>query len=496
MNRHVTAWKAVLAGVFALSVFWAGDVRAEGDWQVVNAKDPPCARVGHGMTTLPDGRILLFGGEDDAQNIYNDLFAYDSEEWTPVTALNTPPAARRNQCVWYHDGRMYIHGGVAKNHEVLEDLWAFDIAKKEWSELQTGGTKPAPRYGHAATPLADGSVVLTGGMDQDDNSLKDAWKLNTDKTYTSLGNAPVALADHAAQRAGDVIYLFGEPDKVITYDTKTSQWTELGGGPPLSGAATSALGENGKGQKVVYIFGGVDKNGAESDVVYEYNTSTGFLSQRRERMPFPQKRAASATLSSSNLDAVIFGGMSNSLYINKTIKFTKKGHIGAPISWGSGKIAALFADYGSGNGIWSHDGSGWQRVTDWTPAKVQPWKDNGRLAGIFSNYGSGNGIYSYDDSVWTRLTDWVPAAMAPLGTNDLAAVFTDYGTAGNGIWKYSGGTSSWTRISDWVPDTISSSGDYLTASFTDYASDGNGVWKYQDGAWSRISDWTPQEPKP
>lgn len=118
------------------------------------------------------------------------------------------------------------------------------------------------------------------------------------------------------------------------------------------------------------------------------------------------------------------------------------------------------------------------------------------MAGIFSNYGSGNGLYSYDDSAWTRLTDWTPTAMTPLGTSDLAAVFTDYGASGNGIWKYSGGSSSWQRLTDWVPDTISSSGDYITATFTNYESSGNGVWKYQGSGWTKLTDWIPKEPQP
>jgi len=489
MKKKVRALKSILVFVFALLVLWEGNVWGEADWQVIDAANSPDARIGHGMTTLPDGRILLFGGENDAQNIYNDLFAYDSKQWSPISSTNTPPAARRDQVTWYRDGKLYIHGGVAKNHEMLDDLWAFDVAKKEWAKMQTGTTKPPARYGHAATPLDDGSVVLTGGMDKDGNSLKDAWKLNTDKTYTSLGNAPIALANHAAQLAGDVIYLFGEPEKVVTYNTKTNIWTETAGGPPISGAATSSQGENGKGQKIVYIFGGVDKNGAESDIVYEYNTATNGLTQRKERMPFPQKRAAAASLNASNLEVIVFGGISNCLYTNKTIKFTKKNNIGAPMTWGSSKIAALFADYGSDSGVWSHDGSGWGRLTDWQPAQMSGCGTAGIIAS-FNDYGSGNGLWSYEDSAWRRLTDWFPANFVAYGNGDKAAQFTDYGT-GNGIWKYSG--ENWTKLTDWTADRMVTVGNYnLAGSFSKYGSD-NGIWSHSGTAWTRISEWVPAQ---
>ncbi len=74
------------------------------------------------MVTLPDGKVILFGGEDDAQNIYNDLFAYDSGQWSPIPAAGTPPKERKNQSAWLLDGRLYIHGGVGKNSQHFDDL--------------------------------------------------------------------------------------------------------------------------------------------------------------------------------------------------------------------------------------------------------------------------------------------------------------------------------------------------------------------------------------
>ena len=281
------------------------------------------------MTTLPDGRILLFGGEDDPQNIYNDIFAYDSKQWSPITSVNTPPAARRNQTTWYRDGKLYIHGGVAKNHEMLDDLWAFDIAKKQWAEVQTGANKPLPRYGHAAIPLSDGSVILTGGTDAKGFSMKDTWKLNADKTYTLLGYCPVAMTKHVVQLVDGVMYLFGEAEKVVTYNISTNKWTELAGGPPISSAATSALGVNPAGQKIIYLFGGVDKNDAESSAVYEYNTSTKTVSQRTEHMPFTHSEGACAGLADNSI--LFFGGKGNSQYINTTFLFTGARSINNPV---------------------------------------------------------------------------------------------------------------------------------------------------------------------
>jgi len=86
--------------------------------------------------------------------------------------------------------------------------------------------------------------------------------------------------------------------------------------------------------------------------------------------------------------------------------------VGAPIAWGNGKIAALFANYGTGNGIWSNDGNSWQQLTDWQPIQMI---GNGStsLGSSFNNYGSGNGVWKYRNGSWTRLTDWMPSDANP-----------------------------------------------------------------------------------
>jgi hypothetical protein len=97
------------------------------------------------MVTLSDGKVILFGGEDDAQNMYNDLFAYDSGQWNPITVINTPPQERKNQSAWFFDGKVYIHGGVGKNSQPFDDLWRYDPTTGEWVEVQIAGNKPSAR---------------------------------------------------------------------------------------------------------------------------------------------------------------------------------------------------------------------------------------------------------------------------------------------------------------------------------------------------------------
>ncbi len=51
------------------------------EWTTVNSTNPPSARYGHSLTTLPDGKVLLYGGENSSMDMYNDLYSYDNGQW-------------------------------------------------------------------------------------------------------------------------------------------------------------------------------------------------------------------------------------------------------------------------------------------------------------------------------------------------------------------------------------------------------------------------------
>jgi len=209
-------------------------------------------------------------------------------------------------------------------------------------------------------------------------------------------------------------------------------------------------------------------------------------------------------------------------------------NVGTPISWGDAKIAALFSDYGSSNGIWSNDGSTWSRLSDWKPAQMIRSAEGGIVVS-FNQYGEGgNGIWNYNGSSWNRLTDWFPTNMTAYGDNKLAGKFSDYGSSGNGVWSHDGtgwtritewlpegmaavdgklygvfaqydsgngiwknnAGTSWDRITDWIPDRIGTWGARLVAVFSNYGGSGNGLWIYENGSWRRATEWVPVQVHP
>jgi N-acetylneuraminic acid mutarotase len=227
-----------------------------------------------------------------------------------------------------------VHAGKSKT-QFFNDLWSYDPQTKQWAEIQTSGTKPSARYAHTATLLADETVLLLGGKTPTGLPLPEAWKLNTDHTYTQLSNPPMGLSHHTAHRVNNEVYVFGEPNKTFVYDVTEDKWSTLPEGPPLWGYATSALGENKAGEKNIYIFGGIHKYEYESNVVYEFNTASKTISQRQEYMPFTHSSGSAATLlpqkDSQAIKILFFGGKSNNKIINTTFLFS-------PVSYEIGDV--------------------------------------------------------------------------------------------------------------------------------------------------------------
>lgn len=69
------------------------------------------------------------------------------------------------------------HAGAGK---MLEDAWVFDINDKRWSKVRAesnDAATPAPRGWFAAASDTDTSIVVVGGLGEDNERLSDAWRL-------------------------------------------------------------------------------------------------------------------------------------------------------------------------------------------------------------------------------------------------------------------------------------------------------------------------------
>ena len=285
----------------------------EGDWTMMNPTNAPDARYGHSMVTIPDGRVMLFGGEGAHQNLFNDLIVYNNNNWEYVTPVNDPPEPRRDHEAWMQGNIMYIYGGIGED-ALFNDMWSYDISDNEWNEVALSGTRPCARYGQSNTPVSDGSILILGGTNSDGVKLNDFWRVSDTHTFEQLPNAPRFYSHQIAHLINDdILLVFGEVGRLGLYQISAGMWGETSGGLPISGFASSCVASNDIGEEIIFTFGGKDADGNDIDVVYEVNTVTGEITMRDDPLPGTLSNGAVAKYygnnKNNNFHVLLMGGI-------------------------------------------------------------------------------------------------------------------------------------------------------------------------------------------
>jgi hypothetical protein len=225
------------------------------------------ARATATATLLADGKVLVAGGMGD---VTDGAPAVDTAElYDPSTSTSTPTAAMTivrggHTATLLPNGKVLIAGGetlggVTSSAELYDPLSGTFTA--------TGGMS-VPRYGHTAIPLPNGKVLITGGG----NCNSGCIYLNTAElydpatgTFTSTGNMNAQREYHTATllNTGNALIAGGVgPAGVGTtsaelYDPSTGTFTLTGSMTTGRESFAAAPLSNGKVLVVGGLVGGV-----------------------------------------------------------------------------------------------------------------------------------------------------------------------------------------------------------------------------------------------
>lgn len=137
-------------------------------------------RSGHSATLLLDGSVLVIGGhadddETDGPNAFDTTEIYDPQVGTfsPGPKLSTKRNSHAASLL--PDGSVLVAGGLDENENTLNTTEIYSPTTKSFAPGPSLSTK---RYGHSASHLLDG-VLVVGGMDENNN------KLNTTEFYST-----------------------------------------------------------------------------------------------------------------------------------------------------------------------------------------------------------------------------------------------------------------------------------------------------------------------
>jgi hypothetical protein len=121
-------------------------------------------RQSHTATRLPNGQVLIVGGYDGQERhqilATAELYDPESRQFRPTGSLHI--ARQVHDAVLLADGQVLIVGGI-NDEGVQATAELYDPASETFTLV---GEMQTPRLQHRATLLADGQVLITGGVDQ------------------------------------------------------------------------------------------------------------------------------------------------------------------------------------------------------------------------------------------------------------------------------------------------------------------------------------------
>lgn len=231
-----------------------------GDWEKTTSL--PSRREGPVLLALPDGRALLTGGmtgEDGGPTAYSSTYVFDPADrsWLQSGLLNT--ARTGAAAAVLADGRILVAGGLYIDRTGQSDLDSselWDPASGSWSST---GPLAGTRVDASAATLADGRVLVVGGVASNGDQAQQAaaevydpetgrWSSAGTLATARSGFALVALADGGAIVVGGFGGLapraVGRVSTVERFDPVSNTWSPAQDFPgPVAGATGIRLAD-------------------------------------------------------------------------------------------------------------------------------------------------------------------------------------------------------------------------------------------------------------
>ena len=243
------------------------------------SESSPSPRSGATATTDGSGRVLLFGGYEEASDgrrrVVNDLWAFKDNVWTLLDAggpTGVCPGPRLCSASFVDGGELVVCGGWDPQESgtggvILDDVWMWDISGSSGWKKCSDPMPQGPTSRHAACAVGSTAVVHT--FRSHDNVL--VWEPST-KTFReqfASGEVPSSRGLHVA---APVVTSSGAPG--------------------------------------VAIFGGADKTGSMCNDAFVLDTASWVWSRSASDskvLPSPRAGAAGASTSDGRFLVVVGG---------------------------------------------------------------------------------------------------------------------------------------------------------------------------------------------
>ncbi|MFH1725132.1 MAG: kelch repeat-containing protein, partial [Elusimicrobiota bacterium] len=257
-------------------------------WTTSGASSLASPRQQHTATLLPNGKVLVAGGWNGGSDL-STAELYDPVEGTWTATDSLAVARNVHTATLLPNGKVLVAGGYGSGTP-LSTAELFDPSVGTNGEWATTDSMSDGRYGHTATLLHNGKVLIAGGF-----GLDGGGELSTAELYdpsagswSTTNPMPDVLGFHTATLLpdGKVLVAGGDSDPGVTdhaglYDPTSGNWTATGSMSEQRYYHTATLLPNGK----VLVAGGFNGSYLSTAELFDPSegtwTTTDSLAQAR-----------------------------------------------------------------------------------------------------------------------------------------------------------------------------------------------------------------------
>jgi len=184
----------------------------------------------HTATLLPDGRVLVAAGLKSPLRgaTLNSAELYDPTTGTWTLAAPLAEARYGHAASLLSDGEVLVAGGWTIGGPALGSVELYNPVTNSWSNT---GSLNFPRYYHTAVTLLEGSVLVAGGFNNGSNQLPGEIYDPTSGTWMIVGKATFSpafltstlLFDGRVLLAAGTTFSFTTA-KAQVYDPLSNKW--------------------------------------------------------------------------------------------------------------------------------------------------------------------------------------------------------------------------------------------------------------------------------
>jgi hypothetical protein len=271
---------------FLLAVFLALPAIAQTGGTFRPAGNMTTPRFLHTSTLLADGRVLIAGGQRVEAGTFPSFFKtltsaelYDPSTgtFTPTGDMLTPRTAYSGTFTLLPDGKVLVTGGEGIDGNVVATAELYDPITGQFTLT---GNMTMPRSGHTATLLNSGKVLIAGGWFRTDFLTSAELYDPLTGAFTATGSMNRPWADTATLLPnGQVLITRGNPDgpppfvsSAELYDPATGMFTSAGYTNANHTGPTAVLLTSGK---VLVAGGDVGDGDGSSRIAELFNPNTG-----------------------------------------------------------------------------------------------------------------------------------------------------------------------------------------------------------------------------